>query len=160
MLPLASCAWQSTVVVPMPKPLPEGGEHATGTAPLTRSTAVGAAYATGLPPAPMASKVGSEGTFAKAGGVVSPTVTVKLVLDWLLAASFAVQLTVVVPSGNVLPVGGEQLAVGLGSTLSAAVTLNETAAPPGPVASTGPTLPALMVGAVVSETVIVNDWTS
>src|SRR5215471_18423047 len=141
MFPLASCAWQSTVVVPMPKPLPEGGEHVTGTAPLTRSTAVGAVYATALPAALIASKVGSEGTFANAGGVVSPTVTVKLVLDWLLAASLAVQLTVVEPSGNVLPEAGEQFTVGLGSTLSVAVTLNETGAPNGPVASTPLMLP-------------------
>src|SRR5262249_50784158 len=63
-------------------------------------------------------------------------------------------------SGNVLPEAGEQFTVGLGSTLSVAVTLNETGAPNGPVASTPLMLLALIVGAVVSVTLTVNDWTS
>src|SRR5580765_8652314 len=91
-----------------------------------------------------------------AGGVVSTTVTVKLVVAVLLAASRPVQFTVVAPSGNVLPDAGAQETVGLGSTLSTADTLKDTAAPPGPVASAcwfpGP----VTTGAVESVTVTEN----
>ena len=41
-----------------------------------------------------------------AGAVVSLTVTVKLALDVLLCVSVALQLTVVVPIGNVAPEAG------------------------------------------------------
>ena len=56
------------------------------------------------------------------GGVTSLTVTVKLQLAVLAgeAASLAVQLTVVVPSGKALPEGGAQLMLAPGQ-LSVAV---------------------------------------
>jgi len=41
----------------------------------------------------------------------------------------AVQATVLTPTGNKLPEGGEHLTVGEGSTLSVALTLNVTTAP-------------------------------
>ena len=43
----------------------------------------------------------------------------------------AVQLTVVVPIGKVLPDAGVQTTVGLGSVVSVAVTVNVTTAPAG-----------------------------
>ena len=43
------------------------------------------------------------------GLVVSPTVTLKLAVAVLPAASVAVQVTVVVPSANVDPLGGLQV---------------------------------------------------
>jgi hypothetical protein len=51
------------------------------------------------------------------GGVVSFTVIVKVALDMLLCVSVAVQLTVVVPSGNVAPEAGlhETVATSSGS---------------------------------------------
>ena len=45
----------------------------------------------------------------RTGAVVSATVTVKLPLALLLAASVAEQFTVVVPIGKVLPDAGAQL---------------------------------------------------
>jgi len=63
------------------------------------------------------------GAAPNAGGVVSTTatVTVKLPLDVLPAASVAVQLTVVGPAENVLPDAGEQETTGLAVTASVAV---------------------------------------
>ena len=42
------------------------------------------------------------------GACVSLTVTVKLQVAWLPAASVAVQVTVVWPTGKLLPLGGSQ----------------------------------------------------
>jgi hypothetical protein len=64
-----------------------------------------------------------EGVPVMTGGVVSTTVTVKLVDDVLLRASVAEQVTVVVPSGKVLPLAGEQVTVTAPSTMSLAVGL-------------------------------------
>ena len=48
------------------------------------------------------------------GGVTSRTVTVNEAVPVLPAASVAVQVTVVVPMGNVDPDGGAQVTAGLG----------------------------------------------
>ena len=78
-LPAASRAVQLTIVVPIGKPLFGGGvQVTTGIAPLTRSKAVGSGYPRVVPLAVFASKTGSTGIFAKAGGVVSTTLTVKV----------------------------------------------------------------------------------
>src|SRR5262245_66632330 len=70
------------------------------------------------------------------GGVVSRTVTVNEALAWLPAASFAVQLTCVVPRPKPVPDAGLQLAWTVPDTASAAVTVAYvTVAPVGPVAS-------------------------
>ncbi len=69
-----------------------------------------------------ASAVMSAGS-ARAGAVVSCTVTVNDPDELLPAASVAVQVTVVVPSGNVLPDAGEQTTTGDGSLSSVAVTV-------------------------------------
>jgi hypothetical protein len=66
----------------------------------------------------------SAGT-VRTGGVVSTRLTVtwnepEVELPW---ESVAVQLTVVVPTGNVLPEAGEQLGVMEPSTLSVAVAV-------------------------------------
>jgi hypothetical protein len=155
--PAASRAVQVTTVVPIGKPLFEGGEQmTTGIAPLTRSKAVGRVYPRVVPALVFASKVGSAGTFENAGAVVSTTFTLKLALDVLPVESRPVQLTVVEPSANVVPEAGVQLTAGAGSTLSTAVTVKATAAPDGPVAS-GVRFPGpLRVGAALSVTVIVK----
>lgn len=70
-----------------------------------------------------------------AGAVVSCTVTVNDPDELLFAASVAVHVTVVVPSGNVLPEAGEQLTTGDGSRSSVAVAVYVTAAPDALVAS-------------------------
>jgi len=57
------------------------------------------------------------------GGCVSFTVTVKLQLAMLLEESFTVQVTVVVPFGNVEPDGGEHMGVPTPGQLSVAVAL-------------------------------------
>src|SRR2546422_75686 len=57
------------------------------------------------------------------------TVTRKLPLLTLPAASVALQVTVEIPIRKKLPEAGEQLTVGAGSTLSVALTLNVTTAP-------------------------------
>ena len=69
------------------------------------------------------------------GGVVSTTVTLKASLVLLPAASVAVQVTDVVPSGNVLPDAGEQSGVMAPSTMSMAVAVKLTSAPAALVAS-------------------------
>ena len=82
---------------------------------------------------------------------MSETVTVKvLAAEVLPAASFAVQLTVVVPSGKVEPEAGEHVTVGEGSMTSVAVAVNETTAPDAPVASTVLFPGTVSIGAVVS----------
>src|ERR1051325_3416 len=62
------------------------------------------------------------------GGSVSLTVTVNLHMLVLSTLSVAVQLTVVVPTGNVEPLDGAQTTVGVGP-LSVAVTVKLTTAP-------------------------------
>lgn len=70
---------------------------------------------------------------AQRGDVVSCTVTGNVPDEWLPAASVAVHVTVVVPSGNVEPDAGEQTYVTAPFTRSDAEY--ETAAPGAPVAS-------------------------
>jgi hypothetical protein len=67
-----------------------------------------------------------------------------------------VHVTVVPPRANVLPEAGVQFTVGLGSTLSTAVTVKATAAPEGPVASAVVVPGTVRVGAALSMTVIVK----
>ena len=118
------------------------------------STAL-AVYVTTAPPGPVAGTVMLPGTVTT-GGVVSWTVTENEPEPVLPCASVAVQLTVVVPTGNVLPDGGEHETLGLGSTVSEAETENVTTAPDGPVAGTVMLPGTLTVGGVVSCTVTVK----
>lgn len=113
-----SVAVQVTVVVPSAKVLPEEGEQLGVMLPSTRSVAE-AENATAAPEGPVASTVVAPGT-VMVGLVVSCTVTPKDALALLPEESVAVQVTVVAPSGKVLPEDGEQLGVMLPSTLSVA----------------------------------------
>jgi hypothetical protein len=62
-------------------------------------------------------------------------------------------VTVVAPTGNVLPEGGTQLTVGFASTRSDADAENVTTAPPGPVAGTVMFAGTVTEGGAVSCTV-------
>src|SRR5918995_1151039 len=137
LLPFPSFAEQLTVVVPRRKGEPEAGMQVGKIDPATMSDAV-AAYPTVRPLGSSVSSCWFDGRL-NVGEVVSTTVTPKVagvgvVFPW---SSVAVQLTEVVPTGNVLPEEGAQLTVGERSTLSVAAIAQVTAAPPGPVASVG-----------------------
>ena len=72
------------------------------------------------------------------------------VLPVLSAVSVAVQVTVVAPTGKVLPEAGAQIGVRAPSTLSTAVTVKGTTAPLGPVAGAVMSAGTVTTGAVVS----------
>jgi hypothetical protein len=84
------------------------------------------------------------------------TVTVKLPAAVLPAASVAEQLTVVGPSGSIVPDVAEQVGVIGPLTVSLADTLKLTAAPAPLVASAVISLGTVSVGFVVSRTVTVK----
>ena len=156
LLPFPSVAVHVTVVTVIGKTEPESGTQAAAMFPLTMSVAE-AENDTGAPFGPIASVAMSSGTETD-GAVVSRTVTVNVFgALWLPESSEAVQLTVVVVIGNVLPEGGEHETVGVGSTRSEAVAVKPTAAPPGPVASVVMSAGTVSVGAVVSCTVTVKE---
>ena len=116
-----SSALQLTVVCPNGKVEPEAGVHATASGPSTASVALAAKVAT-APFGPSAVTVIGPGTVIT-GGVVSCTVTVNVSVRLWCWESWAVQLTVVLPSANVEPEAGVH-ATGTGpSTRSAAVAL-------------------------------------
>jgi hypothetical protein len=91
------------------------------------------------------------------GGVVSWTVTENEPCAELPESSVAVHVTDVVPTGNVLPDGGEHDTVTLVSTRSLPEAENATTAPDGPVAFVVTLAGTVMLGAVVSCTVTEND---
>src|SRR2546422_9144534 len=98
----------------------------------------------------------SSGTVT-CGAVVSLTVIVnedEPVFPW---ASVAVQSTLVVPSGNMDPDDGLQIAVTGPSTMSVAPAENETVAPPDPVASTAMSRGTVSDRGVVSTTRTVKE---
>jgi hypothetical protein len=101
-LPWASLAEHVTVVMPIANVDPEDGLQLAATAPSTLSKAR-AENVTGVPPSSDVSTVWFGGR-ERAGLVVSTTETVKRAGgETLPEESVAVQLTVVVPTGNVLP---------------------------------------------------------
>ncbi len=118
--PAPSVLAQVTVVVPGAKVLPLVGVQPTGVEPLTVSAAV-ATQVTGAPAADVAWTDRDEGSDS-AGPVVSRTVTVKSLLRWLPEKSVAVQVTVVVPSGNIVFDAGSHTRSTLSSTASRVVT--------------------------------------
>jgi hypothetical protein len=83
-------------------------------------------------------------------------VTVNEPLDEFPDESVAVQVTVVVPSGNVEPDGWSQLMLGSVPLSSVAVTVYETTAPEPLVASAGGGDRTVITGGVVSGTVSVT----
>jgi hypothetical protein len=89
------------------------------------------------------------------GAVVSRTVTKKVAVELLPAASVAEQLTSLVAIGKVLPEGGVQLTSTEPSTASSAVALNVTTAPSGLVASFVMGPGTVSTGGVVSAGVVV-----
>src|SRR5262245_30542222 len=100
-LPCESVAEQCTAVVPVGNVLSDGGEQSTVTAPSTTSAAV-ATNGTAAPEESVAFQVISDGTVSD-GVVVSCTVTVKVAETVLRSWSAAVQVTFVLPNGNVEP---------------------------------------------------------
>jgi hypothetical protein len=87
------------------------------------------------------------------GAVRSTTVTVKLPVPALFAASRAVAVTVVVPSANIVPLGCEY-DIAVTPTASVAVAASYVTTAPAPlVASTVRFAGTLTTGAVVSRTV-------
>src|SRR3954467_13772023 len=98
---------------------PEAGAHVTVSVPSTMSVDVGSVYVTFAPLGLVASTL----TFACAeitGGVVSRTITLKVRVATLPAASRAVQVTTVVPSAKSVPDAGEHVTATLPSTRSVA----------------------------------------
>src|SRR2546425_8292710 len=112
----ASKAVQVTVVLPRAKVLPLAGEQVTLSVPSTMSLAV-AVKVTVAPAALVASAVIGAGQLT-VGAVVSRTVTANEQVLVLCAASKAVQVTVVLPRANVLPLAGEQVTLSVPSTMS------------------------------------------
>jgi hypothetical protein len=108
-LPLASVAVQVTVVGPLAKAEPLAGEHRK-VVPGQLSLTTGTNATTWLhwPGAVLVLMLAGQ---VMLGGAVSFTVTVKLQLATLPAASVAVQVTVFVPLKKTLPLVGVQLTV-------------------------------------------------
>jgi hypothetical protein len=121
LLPRASMAVHVTVVAPSGNVAPLAGAHVAGTAPSMLSVA-DVVKLKGAPVAPVASTLAFAGTVTT-GPIVSATVTVKAAARLLPRASVAVHVTVVVPSGNVAPLAGVQVATVLPSTASLAVAV-------------------------------------
>ena len=123
-----------TVVVPSGKVEPEAGVLVVGREPLTASMAE-VEKVTTAPAALVASTVMFEGTVIT-GAVVSLTVTVNVLLAEFPAASLAVAVTVVVPSGKVEPEAGVLVVGRAPLTASMAEVEKVTTAPAALVAST------------------------
>jgi hypothetical protein len=155
LLPRVSLAVQLIVVGPSGSVAPLAGAHVTGTTPSTLSVADAVKLNT-APVALVASSVALAGTVTT-GPVVSATVTVKAAAPLLPRASVAVQLTVVGPSGNVVPLAGMHVAATAPSTPSVADDVKLNAAPVALVASTVALAGPVRTGPVVSATEIVND---
>src|SRR3981081_889999 len=98
----------------------------------------------------------SAGTVPITGAVVSLTVTVNDALELFPRVSFAVQLIVVAPNGNVAPEAGKQLTVAASSG-SEAVTVYETGAPSASTADAVSGPGVVITGTVTSLTVTLNE---
>jgi hypothetical protein len=160
LFPCVSVAVQVTVVVAIGNVDPEAGTQVTGRVPSIASIAVGFVYVTTAPLGPVAVATMLAGMPLKTGGVVSPTVTVKLACALFPCVSVAVQVTVVVAIGNMDPESGTQVTGRLPSTASVAVGyVYVTTAPLGPVAVAA-ILAGVPVktGGVVSTTVTVKPF--
>ena len=153
----ASLAEHVTVVVPSGNVLPDAGEQLLSVTPtLSLVSSANATTAVAFPAS--VGRVMSAGTVT-VGASASFTRTVKVLLVVLFAASFAKHVTVVGPSGNVLPEAGEHvLEAGTTPTLSdtdGSAHVTTAVFFPASVSfvmSTGCTI----VGACMSTTVTVN----
>src|SRR5262245_50205704 len=94
------------------------------------------------------------------GGVVSSTITSKEHIEALLSSSVAETVTVVVPSGNVLPEAGTQTIDGEGSQTSMAAGEKVTISPAGLVHSSVMSEGHVTIGGVVSMTVTLKEQVS
>src|SRR6185437_14908358 len=146
----ASVAMTVTVLVPMGKRLPLAGLAVALTTPSTRSFAL-TEKVTVAPDTLVAGVVMEAGT-VMTGGVVSTTRTVKVLVTLAPAESVALAVTMESPRGKVLPLAGETSGVSEPSSASLAVTVKDTTAPFGPVASaiTGES-GSVRLGAVLAE---------
>jgi hypothetical protein len=154
--PCESVAVQVTFVVPTGKLLPEDGLQEGVSGPSTLSFAL-AENVTVVPPADSVSTEKSPGTDTT-GGVVSfsVTVTVKEAEPVFPCESVALQVTVVVPTGKVLPEDGLHVGVSEPSTVSFALASPYvTAFPPGLSVEVVTFAGGVTVGGVVSCTVTV-----
>jgi hypothetical protein len=150
-LPWESVAVHVTFVVPIGKVLPEDGLQLTGSGPSTLSFAL-AENVTAVPPVDSLSTEKSAGTLTT-GGVVSSmlTVTVKDAEPVFPCESVALHVTVVVPTGKVLPDAGLHVGVSGPSTMSVAVASPYvTAFPPGLSVEVETFAGGVTVGGVVS----------
>ena len=121
-LPQLSVAVQTTVLVPTGKELPEAGTQVNVTFGSRLSETVGGGKSTGMVAAVPQSKTTWLLGQVMEGGVVSRVTRTKNVqVVRLVQSSVAVQVTVVLPRGNRLPDGGEQVTATLKSALSVAV---------------------------------------
>jgi hypothetical protein len=156
--PRLSEAVQVTVVTPTGNFVPEAGSQSAGSEPSTASVAETVNVSV-LPNGSVVVSAMLAGTVTT-GPVVSTTVTWNAAVEVFPAASLAVQLTVVVPSGNVEPDAGVQAKL-VTPTLSVAEAEYETAAPAALVASAVMSDGTVITGGVVSAcwvTVTVNDF--
>src|SRR5262245_35415140 len=106
--PKESSAPQTTLVVPIRKKLPGGGEQLRLFRP--QASAAVAVYFTTVQPEFVARAVISAGQLTT-GGVVSTTVTVKVQVLALPALSVALHVTLLWPARKLLPDGGVQVVV-------------------------------------------------
>src|SRR5437867_3716590 len=109
---------------------PLSGAHETEGFESTASIALGEAYVTIAPVLPTFSTVRSIGMLSKVGAVESRTVMENAAVLKLPAASVAVQVMEVMPSGKVEPLFAEQVTTGLRSMSSRAVGSVKTATAP------------------------------
>jgi hypothetical protein len=101
---------------------------------------------------------GGDGGGTGGGALNGLMVTLKPALPTLPEASLAVQVTAVVPTGNVESDGGVQVTAGdAGPTVSVADAVNVATAPAELVASRVMFAGTVTTGGVVSRTVTVND---
>ena len=107
-LPAASLTPHVTVDVPFGNVEPDGGAQVGAATPGQLSDTVGAGYVTTAEHFPESVPVTTLAGQVIKGGCVSLIVTVNEQLAVLPEASLTVQVTVVVPFGNVEPDGGEQ----------------------------------------------------
>jgi hypothetical protein len=148
--PAVSVAEQVTVVAPIGNVDPDDGAQVTGRDPSIASDA-DAENETAAPAGLVDGAVMSAGTVT-VGPCVSATVTPKLAVPVFPAPSVAVQVTVVVPIGNIAPDAGLQFAVSEPETVSDAEAENVTTPPPTPAAGAVMSPGTVTVGAWVSAT--------
>ena len=156
----AAASWveQRTVVRPSGKAVPDAGTHFVSTEPSTSSRAEGRNVTT-VPLREVASRRMSAGS-SSFGAILSsvglPTMTAKDPVATFPWASFAVQVTVVVPIGKSEPDPGSQVGCTVPSTSSTAVAA-KTKRRPDLSAEAPPRSPGrLSFGALSSRTMTMN----